>query len=173
MRPEPAPYRVTFVCSGNICRSPMAELVVAELVRREGLGDAVQLDSAGLGDWHVGENADRRALALLDEHGYDGSGHRARQFDPDELADTDLVIAMDGGHADVLRALARRPEDKAKVRLMRSFDPAAGRDDQDVADPYYGDDEGFVAVLEQVRAAAPGLVATVRAELERREATGS
>ena len=70
-----------FVCSGNICRSPMAEVVLRELARRAGAQDAVEVDSAGTGDWHVGHEADRRALRVLAEAGYDGSTHRARQFD--------------------------------------------------------------------------------------------
>ncbi len=170
---SPRPYRVTFVCTGNICRSPMARVVVEGLIREQGLQDQVELDSAAIGDWHVGEGADPRAIAVLSRHGYDGSIHRARQLDPDEISRVDLVIAMDRGHADVLRVWARTPENRAKVRLLRSFDPEAQPLDQDLADPYYGDDEGFKLVLEQVRAAAPGLVAAVREELRRREARDS
>lgn len=162
---RPRSYMVTFVCAGNICRSPIAEVVVADLVRREGLAGQVKVESAGIGDWHVGERADPRALAVLRAHGFDGSAHRARQLDAVQLRTSDLVIAMDDGNAGVLRAFARTAEDKAKVRLMRSFDPAAG-DDADVADPYYGEDAGFTTVIEQVRAAAPGLVDYVRAQLD-------
>jgi protein-tyrosine phosphatase len=161
---RPRPFVVTFVCSGNICRSPIAQVVLTELVRRRGLDEHVHVDSAGIGDWHVGERADPRAIAVLRDHGYDGSAHRARQLDPRELATADLVVAMDDGHAGVLRAFGRTPADKAKVRLLRSFDPAAG-DDLDVADPYYGEDVGFTTVIEQVKAAAPGLVDYVRKRL--------
>ena len=170
---SPRPYRVTFVCTGNICRSPMARVVVEELIRKQGLEDRVELDSAAIGDWHVGEGADPRALAELRRHGYDGSYHRARQLDPDEISEADLVIAMDRGHADVLRVWARTPENRQKVRLLRSFDAKAQPGDQDLADPYYGEDEGFEVVLEQVRAAAPGLVAVVREELRRRDTRDS
>jgi protein-tyrosine phosphatase len=155
-------YVVTFVCSGNICRSPIAEFVVADLLEQEGIADRVRVDSAGIGAWHVGHQADPRALTVLKEHGVDGSRHRARQLDGGELATADLLVAMDAGHAEALRRYAGREEDRAKVQLMRSFDPAADPDDLDLADPYYGDDAGFSTTLEQVLAAAPGLVAYVR-----------
>ncbi|MFP5346895.1 MAG: low molecular weight protein-tyrosine-phosphatase [Actinomycetes bacterium] len=173
MRSAENPYTVTFVCSGNICRSPIAEYVVRDLLRREGLADLVRVDSAGIGDWHVGHRADRRALAVLREHGLDASGHRARQLDPDELGTTDLVVAMDGGHARALQRYAQRHHQPAHVRMMRSFDPRLRQDQSggrfdgfppelDVADPYYDEDAAFRNVLEQVRSAAPGLVAEVR-----------
>ncbi|GAB2689389.1 low molecular weight protein-tyrosine-phosphatase [Thalassiella azotivora] len=162
------PLVVTFVCTGNICRSPIAEHVLAHALREEGLDDRVRVDSAGLGDWHVGEKADPRARAVLRSGGFDGDGHRARQLDPGELASADLVVALDAGHEGVLRAYARTDAHKAKVRLLRSFDPQAG-DDLDVADPYYGDDAGFDTTLAQVRAAVPGLLAWVRAALDDRE----
>jgi protein-tyrosine phosphatase len=161
----PGTYRIVFVCSGNICRSPMAEVVVRSMAEQEGLSDAVELESSGTGDWHVGERADRRALTTLMAHGYDGSSHRARQFDAQDFASVDLVVALDTGHERTLRSWARSLEDRAKVRLLRSFD--SGADSPDVADPYYGDDEGFVDVLHQVEAAADGLLQHVRRELGR------
>lgn len=173
-------YTVTFVCSGNICRSPIAEYVVRDLLRREGLADRVRVDSAGIGDWQVGQGADPRALTVLRECGLDGSGHRARQLEPDELGKTDLVVAMDAGHERALQRYAHRHHQPARIRLMRSFDPAlqqgerrdGGSDEGfpaelDVADPYHYEDDAFTTVLEQVRAAAPGLVAEVRAALFR------
>ena len=156
-------YVLTFVCSGNICRSPIAELVVIDLLEREGMADLVRVDSAGIGDWHVGHGADPRALSVLKGHGVDGSRHRARQLDRSELATADLLVAMDAGHAEALRRYAVGEQDRAKVRLMRSFDPDADPDDLDLDDPYYGDDAGFTTTLEQILAAAPGLVAHVRA----------
>lgn len=158
-------YRVVLVCSGNICRSPMAEVVVRSLLEEQGLDDVVVVESSGTGDWHVGEQADRRALAALAARGYDASTHRARQFDAGDLSSVDLVVALDRGHERALRSWARTAGDRAKVRLLRSFDPGAASPDVD--DPYYGEDHGFDAVLEQVEAAAPGLVAHVRQELGR------
>ena len=158
-------YRIAFVCSGNICRSPMAEAVVRGRAEQEGLGDAVAVESFGTGDWHVGHPADPRAVAALAGAGYDGSEHRARQFQRGHFDEADLVIALDSGHEHALRTLAASEEDRAKVRLLRSFDPDAGS--SDVADPYYEEDDAFVEVLEQVEAAAPGLLEHARRELGR------
>jgi protein-tyrosine phosphatase len=163
-----APYRICFVCSGNICRSPIAEIVLRALAEREGLAADLVVDSAGTGDWHVGERADLRAITVLSGAGYDGGEHRARQFDPQWFAERDLVIALDRGHARVLRSWA--PDDAArdKVRLLRSFDPslAGGAEPSlDVADPYYDGPEEFGEVLQQVEAACEGLLDHVRAEL--------
>ncbi len=162
---HPTTYRVTLVCTGNICRSPIAEVVLADAVRAAGLDDRVVVDSAGTGDWHVGTGADPRSVAALHAVGLDGSAHRARVVDRDVLETTDLVVALDTGHDRDLRRLV--PGRDEHVVLLRSFDPDA--DGPDVADPYYGDDAGFTRVVEQVRAAVPGLLDRVRADL----ATGS
>jgi len=159
------PYRICLVCSGNICRSPMAEVVLRELASRQGLGDAVEIDSAGTGDWHVGERADLRALRVLAGAGYDGEAHRARRFDPGWFARRDLIIALDAGHERTLRAWAPDDAARAKVRLLRSFDPAANAPEFDVSDPYYDGESAFLTVLGQVEAAGEGLLDHVRAEL--------
>ena len=96
--PEPrtdGPYRIALVCLGNICRSPMAHVVLAAAVDEAGLADRVEVTSSGTGDWHVGQPMDRRAAAVLTAAGYDASRHRARQFDASWLDDHDLVLAMD------------------------------------------------------------------------------
>ncbi len=159
------PYRVTFVCSGNICRSPMAAVVLSHRAVTAGLGDVVTFGSAGTGDWHVGEHADRRAVAALAAAGYDGSQHRARQFDRGDFTGTDLVVALDRGHERTLRTWAPDGPSRDTVRLLRSFDPDA--DGPEVADPFYGADDGFAVVLAQVEAAAPGLLDHVRGQLGR------
>ncbi|MFJ2033148.1 low molecular weight protein-tyrosine-phosphatase [Streptosporangium sp. NPDC087985] len=146
-------YRICVVCLGNICRSPMAEVVLRKTLADHGLGDAVSVDSAGTGGWHQGNPMDERAAAMLAENGYDGSSHRARQFLADWFGRVDLVLAMDGEN---LRALHRLAPTGADVRLFRSFDPAAPLD-AEVPDPYYGGREGFADVLEMVRAASDGL----------------
>ncbi|KUJ49864.1 low molecular weight protein-tyrosine-phosphatase [Streptomyces sp. NPDC093228] len=161
-------YRVCFVCTGNICRSPMAESVFRARVEEAGLDELVEVDSAGTGDWHEGDGADPRTATVLEEHGY-GSDHVARQFRDSWFSRLDLVIALDSGHLKALRRLAPTPEDAAKVRLLRSYDPAAG-DDLDVPDPYYGGMDGFEACLEMVETASHGLLAEVREHLEGRAA---
>jgi len=153
-------YRVCFVCTGNICRSPMAEHVFRARLAEAGLDGAVEVDSAGTGGWHEGDPADPRTVSVLDEHGY-GSAHTARQFRVSWFPALDLVIALDQGHARELRRLAPTPEDAAKIRLLRSYDPEAGPD-LDVPDPYYGGREGFEECLEMVEAASEGLLAVVR-----------
>ncbi|MGW0967850.1 low molecular weight protein-tyrosine-phosphatase [Streptomyces sp. NPDC002516] len=157
-------YRVCFVCTGNICRSPMAESVFRAHVERAGLDELVEVDSAGTGGWHEGDGADERTVAVLEAGGYE-SGHAARQFQASWFSRLDLVIALDTGHLKALRRLASSAEDAGKVRLLRSYDPAAG-DDLDVPDPYYGHLDGFEACLEMVEAASPGLLAAVREQVE-------
>lgn len=154
--------RVTAVCSGNICRSPIAEVVIRDAVQRAGLGHAVLVDSAGVGGWHVGEGADRRSVRVLARRGYDGSAHAVRQITRDWIdADDapDLLLALDSSHLRELRRLA--PD--SDVRLLRSFDPASvSSGDLDVPDPYYGSLADFEEVLAQVEAATPGVLAHLR-----------
>ena len=100
-------FHVSFICSGNICRSPIAEKVFAREVEQAGLADRVLVTSAGTGSWHVGDPADSRAAALLAEHGYVDT-HVARQVD-DELLDADLLVALDAGHLRALRRIAPIP----------------------------------------------------------------
>ncbi|EST28628.1 low molecular weight protein-tyrosine-phosphatase [Streptomyces roseochromogenus] len=161
-------YRVCFVCTGNICRSPMAESVFRARVTEAGLEDRVEVDSAGTGGWHEGEPADPRTISVLEEHGYD-SDHIARQFEPSWFSRLDLVIALDTGHLKALRRLAPTEEDARKVRLLRSYDPAAD-DDLDVPDPYYGRRDGFEECLKMVETASAGLLTAVREQLGGRAA---
>lgn len=149
--------KVAFVCTGNICRSPMAALVFEEWLSREGLSSFVTVSSAGTGGWHVGDPADPRALKTLADNGYPTS-HVAAQVGPSHL-DADLLIALDSGHARALRRMA----DPDRVRLLRSFDPDA--DGVDVPDPYYGDPSGFDEVLVMIEAAMPGMLTWVREQL--------
>ncbi|WP_435156233.1 low molecular weight protein-tyrosine-phosphatase [Amycolatopsis sacchari] len=151
---------VCFVCSGNICRSPMAALVFSAHLEREGLADRVRVSSGGTGPWHVGEPADARAVATLEAHGYDGK-HVATQVGEDHLG-ADLLLAADAGH---LRDLRRELDDPSRVRLLRSFDPTAP-EGAEVPDPYYGGDEGFEEVLAMIERTVPGLLEWVRENLD-------
>jgi protein-tyrosine phosphatase len=147
-----APLHVTFICTGNICRSPMAEKMFADQLRRRGLGDAVRVTSAGTGNWHVGSRADDRATRVLQAHGYP-TDHCAAQLDDEHLA-ADLVVALGRNHARTLRQLG---VDADRIRILRSFDPRSGAYALDVDDPYYGDAQDFEDVLAVIEAALPGL----------------
>jgi protein-tyrosine phosphatase len=146
--PAPAgtPYRIAFVCLGNICRSPMADVILSELVDSAGLAAKVEVTSSGTGDWHMGDPMDPRAMAELEAAGYDPSAHRAKRFDATWLGN-DLVLAMDAKNLDDITE-GRGADDR--VRMFRSFDPLAGPDDLDVPDPFYGGDEGFAEVIAMV-----------------------
>ncbi|WP_036494141.1 low molecular weight protein-tyrosine-phosphatase [Nocardia sp. BMG111209] len=152
---------VTFICTGNICRSPMAEKIFATAVAQAGLDDRVRITSAGTGGWHAGDDADRRTTALLRRYGYP-VGHVAAALDADHLA-ADLLVALDTTHD---RELARLGVPAPRRRLLRSFDPDA--DGPDVPDPYYGDTADFELVREQIEAAVPGLLDWVREQLGER-----
>ncbi|MGN8244422.1 low molecular weight protein-tyrosine-phosphatase [Cellulomonas soli] len=169
------PYRVMTVCTGNICRSPMAEVVLRDRFEAAGLGDQVVVDSTGVSNEEHGHPIDRRARAVLVAHGYPaGEGHRARQVRATELPARDLVLAMTAAHARALRRLAD-PGVASRIVMFRSFDPAAphvapGEPEHvlDVDDPWYGGPEDFEDCLAQVEAAADGIVEAVRAALARR-----
>lgn len=157
--------RVCFVCSGNICRSPTAEVVFGVLAAEAGLD--VVVDSAGTGDWHAGDDMDRRSRATLVGGGYAPEVHTAKQFTPTDFADRDLVVALDNGHLRELRRLAAYADDPeraaASIVLLRDFDPTA-EPGSDVADPYYGGTRGFTDVLDQIERASAGLIDHLRAE---------
>ena len=156
MSTPPSRPAVVFVCSGNICRSPVAEKVFSARLEAAGLADRVTVSSVGTGPWHAGEPMDRRAADTLRSRGYD-TGHVAREMD-DTIADADLLVAATADHARDLRAAGADP---ARVRLLRSFDPAAP-EGAEVPDPYYGGPDGFDEVLDMVEAATPGLLDWVR-----------
>jgi protein-tyrosine phosphatase len=154
--------RVCFVCLGNICRSPTAEGVFRHLVAEAGLTASFEIDSAGTAGYHSGEAPDRRARAAGKRAGIVVDG-AARQFLPGDFARFDYVIAMDTSNLNDLRRLAQNSEATAKVRLLRSFEPAAPKD-APVPDPYYGDDAGFDHVLELCRTAGRYLLEEIRRE---------
>jgi protein-tyrosine phosphatase len=148
---EPS-LHVTFICSGNICRSPMAEKMFAHQISERGLADEVRVTSAGTGGWHVGEGADNRANGVLREHGYP-TKHRAAQIGDDHLS-ADLVVALGRNHERMLRDMGVAP---TRLRMLRSFDPRSGAHALDVEDPYYGTHEDFEDVFAVIEAALPGL----------------
>jgi len=152
--PPSKPLRLLFVCSGNICRSPLAEAIFRSLAQDAGLGERFELDSAGTHGYHEGELADPRTRRVGQRHGVKVTSI-AREIDTDDLERFDLVVAMDRGHLRQLESMASAAQ-RAKLRLIRDFDP--GGPGRDVPDPYYGGEAGFEQVYTILDAACRGLL---------------
>lgn len=162
------PYRVCVVCTGNICRSPMAEYLLREAFDGAGLGDVVQVGSAGTSAEELGNPIDPRTSDTLDRHGHPDLGwddHRARRFDGSWFPGLDLVLAADVWHERTLQRLAPTDADRAKIAMLRAFDPAAVAD-LGIDDPWYGGRAAFDRAHDEIAAAVPGVVDHVRRELE-------
>ncbi len=157
--------RVCFVCLGNICRSPTAEGVMTHLVRDAGLADRFEIDSAGMGAWHVGDRADERSAAEARRRGIELTS-RARQFHPGDFYTFDLVLAMDARNLTDLHDAAPEAHLRERAMLLRTFDPTISPDrsrrDLDVPDPYYGGPSGFADVFDMVDRACRGLLDHIR-----------
>jgi len=153
--------KVLFVCLGNICRSPTAEGIFRDLVERHGLGREIATDSAGTGDWHVGQPPDSHAQAEALKRSIDISRLRARQVCVDDFRDFDHMIAMDRRNYAALDAL-RPAGARVQLKLLLEFAPALGR--LDVPDPYYGGAGGFARVIDMIELAARGLFTAVRTD---------
>jgi protein-tyrosine phosphatase len=152
-------YRIALVCLGNICRSPMAHVVLEDRLAKAGLGDRVEVASSGTGDWHRGQPMDPRAAATLSTAGYDPTRHRARTFSPDWYAENDLILTMDASnYADVVDH-APTVEQAQQVHMFREFDPEASDGDDEVPDPYFGSGDGFTEVLAMIKRTSDELVA--------------
>ncbi|MDQ3344142.1 MAG: low molecular weight phosphotyrosine protein phosphatase [Actinomycetota bacterium] len=146
--------KILLVCLGNICRSPTAEAALREALAVAGL-EGVEVDSAGTGDWHVGDPPDERMTTAAAAVGLSLTG-AARLLDSNDFDSADLILVMDHANLADVRALARHDADRDKVRLFREFDDA--RDADEVPDPYFGDAAGFAHVVDVTRAAATALV---------------
>jgi protein-tyrosine phosphatase len=159
------PTTIVFVCTGNICRSPMAEVAArtmagaTTLFDGTNLGDRLRITSAGTGPWHEGEPMDPRTGAALRRADYPDHPHVAHQISTRGLSDVDLVVALDRRHERTLRSLGIDP---SRLELLRSFDPSAGPA-TDVPDPYYGDDAEFDDCLALIARGCRGLVDTLAA----------
>lgn len=151
------PYSILFVCLGNICRSPLAEAAFREEARRQKLD--VVVDSAGTGGWHVGEPPDPRAQAVARRSGVDISSLRGRQVKPGDFRRFTHIVALDEDNLANLRRLA--PAD-ATADLSLLLDHVEGREGQPVADPYFGDDDGFDLTWADVTAGARSLARKLR-----------
>ena len=154
-----AKVRVLFVCMGNICRSPTAHGVFRGLVERVGLGEVVEVDSAGTHGYHIGEAPDLRAQRAAEQRGINLSDLRARQAMTADFLHFDYVLAMDRDNLQILSSLCPAGQEK-KLRLLMDFAPDLRT--QEVPDPYYGGISGFDRVFDLVEAAAEGLLADMR-----------
>ncbi|QKP78667.1 low molecular weight phosphotyrosine protein phosphatase [Methyloligella sp. GL2] len=151
-------HKLLFVCLGNICRSPMAEGVFRAVVQREGLIDRFELDSAGMGSWHVGQAPDTRAQAAAAGRGLDISGQAARQVALGDFDYFDMLLAMDESNFEELTQLAPAAQ-QHKVRQFLDFAPHAGT--RDVPDPFFGEAEGFDHALDLIEQASEGLLTSL------------
>ena len=152
------PVNVLFVCTGNICRSPSAEAILRHKAERSGLAERLRIDSAGLGEWHLGHPPDPRATDAVAARGYPMGDQTARAVEPRDFERFDYVIAMDEGHYAQLSDMAPAAA-KGRVRLFLEFAPHAGR--KSVPDPYYGDTRGFDAMVDLIEAGTDGLLAEI------------
>jgi len=166
-RDDSTVYTIAMVCLGNICRSPMAEVVLTAKLASAQLSDSVVVTSSGTGDWHMGHPMDDRAAATLAAAGYDPSRHRAQRFNRQHLDSSDLVLAMDRSNLQAIELTADEvAAEHDRLRLFRDFDPEASAD-ADLADPFYGDLEGFSATLAVVERTADVLVVLLQHMYER------
>jgi protein-tyrosine phosphatase len=149
--------RVLFVCMGNICRSPLAQGVLEEVLRREELEGEIFVDSAGTGRWHVGEPPDERALSAASLRGLDISAQRARQLWPEDCMNFDYILTMDEENYRMATSLC---QGTAVVRPFLEF--ATDSPEREVPDPYYGGPDGFERTLDLVEKAAEGLLRDIR-----------
>lgn len=151
--------KILFVCLGNICRSPTAEIVFRDIVAREAPELAIEVDSAGTADYHVGAPPDSRTRQAALRRGYDMSALRARVVDSRDFGRFDLILAMDRQNLD---ALHRRAPAASRDRIRLFLEFSADADTTEVPDPYYGGPNGFEEVLDLVEAASKGLLQHVR-----------
>lgn len=159
MTPAPRQLRILFVCMGNICRSPAGECVFRHYVHQQGQASRIEIDSAGTIGYHTGEPPDRRMVDAARARGYRMTGN-ARQVRREDLDEFDLVIAMDRQNLRDLKALARTPDQLARLHLLTDFQPKAPG--PDVPDPYYGGPEGFETVLDMIEEACPALLSRLQ-----------
>lgn len=154
--------RILVVCLGNICRSPMAEGILKQLVKERGLIQSIELDSAGTGAYHIGSNPDNRAQEVCLSKGIT-LDHKARQVNRFDFDAFDYIIAMDSSNYDALKKIAPHH----RLYMMRAFDPLA-QSDLNVPDPYYGGIQGFHEVYEMLHRSGNGLLDHIQKETEKK-----
>lgn len=153
------PYRILFICMGNICRSPSAEGIFRQLLMDHSLEDKIEVDSAGTGGWHIGSAPDSRAQEAAKQRGINLSNLKARQVTAEDFDNFDLLIAMDIDNQNKLYEIAR-PEQENKVKLLLQYSKKF--EQTEVPDPYYGGDHGFDLVLDMIEESTAELLKTLQ-----------
>ncbi len=152
------PFKILMVCTGNICRSPSAAVMLSRHLKAAGLSEEVEVDSAGIEDFHTGEPPSPPAVRAAGARGYDLSREKARQVGPRDFESVDLILAMDSGHQ--RRLAAMRPKtSSSKISLFLEVMPEAGTE---VADPYYGTDDDYETMMDLLEAAMPAWIASLQ-----------
>ncbi len=158
---------VLFVCTGNICRSPLAEWIFRQLVEAQGVAGEFDIGSCGTGGWHTGDPADPRTLDIAKRYGIPMK-HTARQFDPGrDYERFEWIMAMDRWHFQAMTLGAYGRPATSRIHMMRSFDPTlqgVTGTQLDVPDPYYGGEAGFDDMYHMLDRACRGLLAHMRAQ---------
>ncbi len=158
------PYKICFVCLGNICRSPTAEGIFQHLVNERGLQPYFDIDSAGTSAYHIGEPANSKSQWIASQHGV-SLNSRARRFEKDDLDEYNLILAMDHENLRALRRLDGTNDHSGKIKLMREFDPQP--DDKEVPDPYYGGMNGFQRVFDVLKRSSEALLDELEEQIEK------
>jgi len=157
------PYKLLFVCLGNICRSPAAENIMNHLISQKNLGDRIICDSAGTSSYHIGSPPDSRMVATAKKRGMQFTGE-ARQFKPVDFEQFDLILAMDRENYGDIVALDPRSKYRDQVKMMCDF--CRSHPAREVPDPYYGGSEGFDRVIDLLMDACEGLLSEVEPQLD-------
>lgn len=160
---EDSPFKICFVCLGNICRSPTAEGVFQHLVNERGLQSFFEIDSAGTSAYHIGESANSKSQQTANKHGVTLNS-LARRFESSDLEYFDLVLAMDNENLANIQRMDRNNDYSRKIGMLRDFDPEP--DDGEVPDPYYGGMQGFENVFQIVKRSCLELLDQLESNME-------
>jgi protein-tyrosine phosphatase len=155
--------RLLFVCLGNICRSPAAEGIMMDLIKKNGLQDLIEVDSAGTSGWHEGELPDERMRFHGEKRGYDFCS-RSRKLTKQDLSAFDYILVMDENNYKTVRSMASDKEEAMKIHLMTEYLVQFRKQYDQIPDPYYGDASGFELVLDLLEDACEGLLLTIKKE---------